>query len=238
MKISPITLLMLSYLMGCGVTQRLPPSPPLGSSPGLPPASPPGITPPPNIRPQEANVVSLDPENWYIYYSPGVPPHPSADIEGAWSFDFPSSGAGGHVNYVQTPFNATTPLHNVSITFRIESSTPQFKVLDTSDILPATIHLFLEQQGDDLVNANGRWWALASGYNLGSQDNQTMTFVVPLTSDQWSNVYGQHDPQAFSASLENIGWVGLTCGGQYFWGHGVALVSGSAKFILIDFRVN
>lgn len=48
---------------------------------------------------------------------------------------------------------------------------------------------------------------------------------------------GQHDAAAFSSALENIGWVGLTFGGQYFWGHGVALDNGSAKFILIDFRI-
>jgi len=225
MKIRPIALVLLGYLMGCGIP------------PDLPHDLPPGITPPPNIQPQEGNVVSLAPQNWYLYYGAGVPPHPSADIEGAWSFDFPISETSGHVNYVQTPFNATTTLHNVSITFKVESDAPQYKVLDPSDILPATIHLFIEQQGDDLVNPNGRWWALASGYNLGSQDNETITFVVPLTSDQWSNVYGQHDPQAFSGALENIGWVGLTCGGHYFWGHGVALAGGSAKLILNDFRV-
>jgi hypothetical protein len=216
MKINPIALALLSCLMGCG----------------------PAFTAPPNVRPQEANVASLDPQSWYIYYSAGMPPNPPADIEGAWSFEFPSSETGGHVNYVQTPFNAKTTLHNVSITFRVESGAPQYRVLDSGDILPATIHLFIEQQGDDLINPNGRWWAQTSGYNLGSRDSETITFIVPLTSDQWSNVYGQQDPQAFAAALENIGWVGLTCGGQYFWGHGVALGSGSAKFILIDFQVN
>jgi hypothetical protein len=214
MKINPIALALLSCSMGCG------------------------IQPPPNIPPQEANVVSLDPQNWYIYYSGGMPPHPSADIEGAWSFEFPASKTGGHVNYVQTPFNETTTLHNVNITLRVESDAPLYKVIDPTDILPATVHIFFEQQNDDLRNPNGRWWAGASGYNLGSQDNTTITFVVPLTPDQWTNVYGQSDPQSFYAALENVGWIGLTCGGQYFWGHGVALDGGSAKFILIDYHVN
>ncbi len=89
-----------------------------------------------------------------------------------------------------------------------------------------------------LPDPNGRWWAGASVYNLGSQDNTTITFVVPLTPDQWSNVYGQRDPQAFYAALANIGWIGVTCGGQYFWGHGVALSGGSAKYILVDFQVD
>jgi len=218
MKISPIALTLLSSLMGCGF---------LG-----------GIKTPPNIQPQEANIVSLDTQDWYIYYSAGMAPNPTADGEGVWSFGFPSSETGGHVNYVQTPFNATTTPHNVTITFRVESDAPQYIVIDPTDIPPATVHLFFEQQGDDLVNPNGRWWAQPSNYDLGSQDNATITFTVPLTFDQWSNVDGQQDPQAFSAALGNIGWIGLTYGGQYFWGHGVALGGGSAKFILINFQVN
>jgi hypothetical protein len=196
-----------------------------------------GISPPPNIRPQEANVVSLDPQNWYIY-SAEMPSHPSTDPKGAWSFEFPSSEAGGHVNYVQTPFNATTTLHNVSITFRVESAAPQYEVLDPGDILPATIHVFIEQRNDDLVDPNGRWWAYASLYNLGSQDNTTITLVVPLAPDQWSNVYGKSDPNAFYAALGNVGWIGVTCGGQYLWGHGVALTTGSAKYTLVDLKIN
>jgi hypothetical protein len=204
----------LSYLMGCGIAT------------------------PPNVRPLEANVASLDPQNWYIYYSAEMPSHPSADDKGAWSFEFPSSEASGHVNYVQTPFNATTTLHNVTLVFRIESDTPQYKVVDSSDTLPATVHLFFEQQNDDLIEPNGRWWATASRYNLGSQDNTTITFAVPLTPDQWSNVYGLRDPQSFYSALDNVGWIGVTFGGQSFFGHGVALSSGSAKYTLVNLGVN
>jgi uncharacterized protein YndB with AHSA1/START domain len=210
---SLIALVLLSCLMGCGL-----------------------VTPPLNIPPQEPNVVSLDPGNWYIYYSSGMPAHPSADTEGAWSFEFP--GDGGHVNYVQTPFNATMTPHRMSMTFKVESNAPQYEVLDPGDHLPATIRLFFEQQGDDLKDPNGRWWADAKFYNLGSQDGDTITFMFPLTSDQWTNVYGQQDQQAFTAALANVGWVGLTCGGQYFAGHGVALRSGNAKFVLVHFQVN
>jgi hypothetical protein len=219
MKTTPIALALLSCSLGCS------------------------ITPPPNIRPQAPNVVSLAPENWYIFYSAGMPLHPLAGTGAAWWFGFPNSDTGGHVNYVQTPFNATATPVNVSITFRVESSPfeghpVQYKVLDPTDIPPATVHVFFEEQNDDLVNPNGRWWASASGYDLGSQDGQTIVFNVPLTSDQWSNVDGQQDPQAFSAALANIGWIGLTYGGQYFWGHGVAMVGGVARYILVDFQVN
>lgn len=196
------------------------------------------VAPPPNIPAPVPNVVSLDPQWWYIFYSDGLPPQPSPDSPEAWSFEIPNSAGNGHVGYVQTPFNATTTLHSVTVTFKVESDSPQYEVRDPGDILPATVHLFFEQQGDDLFNPDGRWWADAGGYNLGSQDGQTIAVAVPLTPDQWTNVDGQHDPGAFSAAFANVGWIGLTFGGQYFWGHGVALGSGTAKFILIDFQVN
>jgi hypothetical protein len=191
-----------------------------------------------DVHPQEANVVSIDPQNWYVYYSSGMPPHPSADIEGEWSLELPNSGTGGHVNYVQTPFNAANPPQDVTITFRVDSTTPEYAVSDPGDKLPATVRLFFEQQGDDLQDPNGRWWANASTYNFGSNDGTTITFTIPFTSDQWTNVDGQHDPQAFADALNNIGWVGMTFGGQYFAGHGVALNGGSAKYVLINYRID
>jgi len=197
-----------------------------------------GFLPPPDPAPQEANSASLNPQSWNIYYSAGMPAHPSADPEGAWSFEFPQVETGGHVNYVQTPFRATTTPHNVILTFKVESDAPEYVVLDTTDILPATVHLFFEQQNDNLVDPDGRWWAHPSMYNLGSQDGQTITYTIPFTYDQWSNVDGQQDPVAFAAAWQNVGWIGVTFGGQFFWGHGVALAGGSARYILISLSVN
>ncbi|HLW97921.1 MAG TPA: hypothetical protein VKR82_04695 [Candidatus Acidoferrales bacterium] len=216
MNINSLALSLLSYLTGCGYTA------------------------PPDIRPREPNVISLDPQDWYIFYSAGLAPHPSPDSEGAWSFQFPSSETGGHVNYVQTPFNATTTPQSLTITFKVESDAPQYVVLDPGDHPPATFHLFFEQRNDDLKDPNGRWWADSSPviYYLGSQDGQTLTFVAPLTPDIWGNVVGEKDPQAFSVALANIGWIGVTFGGQFFAGHGVALSGGSAKFILVNFSVD
>ncbi len=167
-----------------------------------------------------------------------MPPHPSTDADGVWSFQFPNSATGGHANYVETPFSATTAPQSVTVTFEVESEAAQYVVIDPTDKLPATVRIFFERQDDDLSNPNGRWWAQASMYDLGSEDGQILALTVPFTSDQWANVDGHQDPQAFSAALKNIGWVGMTFGGQYFAGHGVAISSGSAKYILIDYRVN
>jgi hypothetical protein len=38
-----------------------------------------GICPPPDIAPQQPNVISLDPQDWYIFYSTGMAPHPFAN---------------------------------------------------------------------------------------------------------------------------------------------------------------
>ena len=190
----------------------------------------------PNIAPQAPNVVSLTPQDWYFFHGDNMPLHPLPDATGAWSFSFPHPD--GHVNYLQTQFNATEVLHNVTIVFRIESDAPQYKVLDPTDHPPATVHLFFEQKNDDLRNLNGRWWATWSQYNLGAPDNTTIRFVIPLTPDQWSNVHGQRNPASFYAALANVGWIGMTFGGQSFFGHGVALSGGTAKYVLVDFSVN
>src|SRR6266568_2033686 len=99
--------------------------------------------------PGPANVLSLDPQHWYILHSLEEPSHPSHDSMGAWSFEFPKTQLGGHVNYVETRFNATMVLHNVTITFKIESDLPEYRVIDPGDHLPATVHLFFEQRNDE-----------------------------------------------------------------------------------------
>lgn len=197
------------------------------------------IAGPPNIQPQEPNLVSLDPQNWYILYSAGMPDHPSSHPEGAWSFEFPMSQTDGHVNYVQTPFRATSTPNSVTITFRVLCDSPQqFVVVDPSDMPPATVRLFFEQQNDNLRNPNGRWWSYASMYDLSEASVFNTSFTVPFTSNQWSNVDGQFDEQAFDAALRNIGWVGMTFGGQRFAGHGVAINSGSAQYVLVDYTID
>lgn len=71
-----------------------------------------------------------------------------------------------------------------------------------------------------------------------SQDNSTVTITEPFTPDHWANVEGQSDPNSFNTAIGNIGWIGVTFGGQFFFANGVALTGGSAKYILIDFSVN
>lgn len=205
--------------------------------------------------PLQPNEVSLQPSQWYITYSPGMPEHPTTDSTGAWAFSLPEYAThlnpppgSGSVGYVYTPFKATKPLHTVTITFKVKSTKPLYHVMDPSDHPPATFHLFFATQGYNLSNANDRWWGVINGYNndgynsggydLGSRDNQVLTMSIPLTPANWTNVYGNSDSQAFNAALSKVGWFGLTFGGQYYWGHGVAIASGAAQFILVNYVVN
>jgi hypothetical protein len=48
---------------------------------------------------------------------------------------------------------------------------------------------------------------------------------------------GKQDPQVLSEALNNVGWIGMTFGGQLYAGHGVAINGGSSKYVLIDFRL-
>jgi hypothetical protein len=198
-----------------------------------------GFSGPPNVGPIQPGVVSLNPQSWYILYGDGMPDQPSPSSTGAWSMAFPN--VPGSVHYVQTPYNAASSLPNeVSITFRIESSKDAIYngEVDPAAGNPATFHLFLERRGDNFTNEYYRWWADEGGYVLGSKDNSVVTIRVPLTADSWSSVYGQHNSAEFADALNNLGWVGMTFGGANYSGHGVNLLAGTAKFTLLDFRVN
>ena len=148
----------------------------------------------PPYTPKTPNVVSLNPQDWYIQWGNDVGPHPSVDPEGAWSFQFPiwdeSKGMEGHVNYVETPFDATKTPQAVTITFKVESQSPQYQVF--GDLLPATFRLFFQVKNDNFISADGHWWAQPSMYDIGPQDNQVHVITIPLTPDQWGNVYGKN----------------------------------------------
>lgn len=194
----------------------------------------------PDTPPKELNHVSLAAADWYFFNGSGTPVNPVHNTDGTaqWSFPFTKDSI---VKYVQTPFQSTYLPRTMSMTFKVVSHDPVYVVTDPTDYLPATIRMFFEQRGDDLRNPDGRWWASGMIYNLGSQDGDTITFLVDFGPEKWNNVNGQNGatrPAQFSTALANVGWVGFTCGGQYFAGHGVSLSSGTAEFELIGFYVN
>jgi hypothetical protein len=194
-----------------------------------------GFSGPPNVVPAQPNSISLGPQSWYILYSDDMPNHPLPSADGAWSVNLPDNP--GSVNYVQTPFFETTPHSMITITFRVDSSSnvDYNGRVDPDAANPATFHLFMERRDDDFTNEYYRWWS--AGYILGSKDNSVVTIEAPLTSDAWTSVYGHHDATEFADTLNHLGWVGFTFGGVNRFGHGVNLLSGTAKFTLLNFQV-
>jgi hypothetical protein len=193
-----------------------------------------GYTPP-----AVPNVIDMDAEHWKILYGAQMPLHPAVASPTGWQIDIPA--APGSVHYVEVPFMATEDLtgKTLTITFRMVSDAPVYSAkVEKEESGPAGFHLFIQHLNDDFTNQYYRWWCGSGGYTLGTQDNQTITLSCPLTYTAWSSVYGKVDKTQFTDTLNNIGWVGVTFGGDSLgWGHGVNLLGGSAQFQLLDARI-
>lgn len=157
---------------------------------------------------------------------------------GGWYFDFPI-GRGANVNYLYTSCCDANLLHRrIDVAFSVEASAARYGLRDAGDALPATVHVFLQRQDDDLQRPDGRWWASASRVDLSSDGLDVQRFAVPVEWQDWSNVFGQRDQRSFEAAAAHIGAVGFTFGGQFFFGHGVFLEGGASRFRLLEFSVD
>jgi uncharacterized protein YndB with AHSA1/START domain len=210
---------------------------------------------PTDIASAQMSVVSQDPESWDILYSAGAADHPTAPPT-AWAISLPN--AGGHLNYVKTPYRTTVRPQQIVLTFRIEESPGAIPVSSEADASPcrdrnpctpvAEFHVFFEQQGDDLTSESGRWW-YTSGFRLTNvpddsydaqpfmADGQPHTIDIPLSAEVWTSVTGRGTAADFEAALKNIGYVGITFGGSDFFGHGVDVEQGTVQFQLINYTV-
>ena len=195
--------------------------------------------------------------NWSIQYSPGMPTRPTAGGLGTWYFDFPTdsnypacidspNANCNSVNYVTDSYSSPAT-QSVTMTFQIlTTGTPIFNyVMETDNTChtPPSVRLFLERRNDDFTEEFYRWWANPISYELQSTSGN-VTMTVPLAPDQWSSVYGKagnYDAVAFAGfqdTLSNLGHVGMTFGGGCFFGHGVNVSAGTARFILIGYTIN
>jgi hypothetical protein len=191
-----------------------------------------------------ADIISLSPEVWHIQFSQGMLPHPTSQGSG-WSFDFPrgteckaKENCPG-VRYVTTSYRKPIiKSSTLTVTFEIVT---QGKVrfnykLEPSNTCssPATVRAFLQCADDHLYAANGRFWSNPIATIL---EPGTFTMAIKLNSDQWTNVEGQNDRAGFEALLSKIGNVGITFGGGCFFGHGVNVGAGSARFVMTGFVI-
>lgn len=170
---------------------------------------------------------------WQTIESPGVELKPLDN--GVFSFDFPASP--GHVNYVTRDFSPVSPKAVVGVRYRIVviSGNPTFKSCDGGPESP-TVRPMLQIEGDNWTTPTSRWW---SNPECGLVAPGTYSLNVPLQAFRWSDVngkYGKYLTDEFRKVLDNLGDVALTFGGHFF-GHGVYVVGGQARFELLSFTI-
>jgi hypothetical protein len=191
--------------------------------------------------------VSMKGVDWDILYSHGMPAHPTAASTG-WLFLFPEGrdncvskkdATCPSVHYVNTKYTRTINEGAViHIEGKIEADPAvvwnyHFEKASTCDT-PASTHVMLQTKNDDLVKSDGRYWSNPVGITL---INGTFTLNIPVKEGNWTNVDGGFNEDGFKKLLQNMGNVGFTFGGGCFFGHGVSVSRGKAKFYVTSFSI-
>jgi hypothetical protein len=193
-----------------------------------------------------STVVPMDAEAWAILYSPGMPPRPTPQTGSGWYFDFPT--APRSVHYVLAAVNmAASSSVDTSISV-ITTGTPEFVYSlqpDNSCTYPAHVRFLLQQRGDDLSGTNGkqyfRWWSNSVAYQLAPGTANLSASLIDLS--QWTIVFGEKANASavatagFKQAMVNLGNVGFSFGGGCFYGHGVRVSGGGARFGVISYAV-
>jgi len=201
----------------------------------------------------------LDPSLWAISGSVRLPPNPTADGSGGWYLDIPVGPDGAAawaaasvpaVHYVISTVNAdlsTKTMVSVDVELMaLGSPKLQYNLqADNTGSFPASVRVLLQRTGDDMSSAGPmefyRWWSEPIHFEL---KDGTATLDVPLQPDQWLSVLGKKgDASAdatagFRACLASVDNIGLTFGGGSFFGHGVNIDQGTARFSLTRFAVS
>lgn len=210
------------------------------------------------VHPERPETVSMKASDWRFQFSPGMPPYPAA-VEHGWTFAFPSKtkacpGAQcPSVHYVVTRSPPLLVGQAITMIGLIAASNDavfnhQIEGTDnnTAGGVPASCHLFLQEAGDNLlgrgVYEHYRWWAHADENSIIVRNGPFAT-TVELMPENWVNVRGRIGNKSvatqagFANALAEVAFVGFTCGGGYFYGHGVNMESGTATFTLVAFDV-
>jgi hypothetical protein len=195
---------------------------------------------------------SLSTQTWNIQYSPGMSPHPIA-VDTGWYFDFPAPNCGRadvcSVHYVSTPVRSSaTMADHINAAFEITTTgTPVFNYRlkpDNTCDYPAHVRFYLQRARDNLSGQGEyefyRWFSNDVAYELAAG---SPNLTAALTTDQWTSVFGKkgdYDPAAklgFVQVLQNLGNVGFVFGGGCFYGHGVNVSGGTARFALKEYSI-
>jgi hypothetical protein len=200
-------------------------------------------SPPPT---RSSTIVPMNAEAWSISYSPGMPPHPAPQDGGGWYFDFPTNP--NSVHYVLAAVNMIASSYVEAKISVATTGTPVFVYnLEPGNtcIYPAHVRLLLQEQGDDLSGTNGkqyfRWWSTSIAYQLAPGEADLSASLSDL--DQWISVFGEKAnanaaaTAGFKQAIANLGSVGFAFGGGCFYGHGVRVSDGNARFAVTRYAV-
>ena len=183
-------------------------------------------------------------KKWYFQYFKNMPKNPTSNGAGGWYFDFPDIN--GAVSYVtDTPPKSLLPKviskpYSLKIKGKITASEDAVFDYKTEDfntcVVPATVRLLMMK---NMYGEYNRWWA-KEGIEL---KNGAFEISVPIDPAMWSSVYGKfgnfnaESLKGFWSAFQKKSFLGLSFGGGCFYGHGVRMSSGSARFELTSIEV-
>lgn len=213
--------------------------------------------PPPPPPPSSHVVVSLAPSIWEIEHRIAPNEHPTTTSTGSFTFPIKQYGVEWN-NYLDIWYwnhNPATYLnislsHYLTVTFNIKTvGQPTWRydsAPNNTCVSPAKVRPFFAVSENDVhYNDTGRWWSNPTAFQLDTlpvNANQTITFTIPLTPDSWSDVNGEfgnfnvNTIAQFAATKARVAELGFTFGGGCFFGHGVSVQGGTARFELIDYQ--
>jgi len=116
---------------------------------------------------------------------------------------------------------------------------------DNTCVYPAHVRFLSQEKGDDLSGRNGkqyfRWWSNTVAYQLAPGPAKLSASLIDLS--QWTSVFGEKANASaaatagFQQAIANFGNVGFAFGGGCFYGHGVRVSGGGARFAVASYAV-
>ena len=205
-----------------------------------------GGSPPPPPPPPFTGSLVLTASDWGTFQDGGAP---SGVVtltnlaNGALAFNFPAPP--NHMDYLYSDQTVGSLASDTELTMTFDvvtSGNPQF-VFDfngqNNGPTPASVRFIM---GPEVINGNdpySRWWSNPVAAVLGPGEQ---TITAPLNPADWSDVNGQFansSPAAFAAWMAVVAdpvTLGMTFGGGYFFGHGVAVTGGTAQFQVLSYK--
>lgn len=200
---------------------------------------------------------------WALYYSPGgvISAAPGA----LFSITFPAnssacpSPAGTtalgclHIDYVTMASPALNAGQTITLTGSIAASADavfnHFTATDnTAAGHPSACRIFFSERGDNLSGQGAyayyRWWANDPADVVLQNGTFSVSAVLsPGAGGGWTSVEGEQATNSaaatagFAQAMANPDQIGFTCGGGYYYGHGVNMSSGTGTMTVTAYTV-